>query len=248
MFKKIVSLSALSLSALLLILSVVDVFADSVFLFEALPLKLAVVLLILLTVTVTVTACFMRAWRRPLLLLACLLHTPLAGGTAVVWLYGICFPEAMPMKALFPFLVALISFASVIQTTVMVVGEGMYDADPEEPEEDDSLWEDDDEDMKIVPNAAPKKSLVGAAAGQNAVTDEELEDGLDDLSPEPKKRRKAAERSAAANNVSRPQAAKPEASAQNKFTDPFALLSEAEDFDQWKKSVKDIFGDEKNGQ
>ena len=54
MFKKILSISALSVSALLLILSVVDVFADKVMLLELLPLKLAVVLMLLITVAVTV--------------------------------------------------------------------------------------------------------------------------------------------------------------------------------------------------
>ena len=235
-FKKILSISALSLSALLLILSAIDLFIDFA-LFEWLPLKIAVVLMLVLSLAVTLVACFAGAWRKPLLLLACLLQTPVAGGVAVVWVYGLCFPEALPLLALFPFLVAFAALASVIQALVILVGEGMYepleDSDEDEDEYDfdeddlDEEEEDEDEDVKI---ASPKKPSASA--------EEDDEDDLDDLSPDYKKSKPTA----VAQGGQKP-AAKKKAS-----DDPFAVLREEVDFDQWQKSVKGIFNEKKDGE
>lgn len=146
MFKKILSISALSVSALLLIGAAADVLSDKVALFQLLPVRLAVVLMILLSLAITVMACMDGSWRRPLLLLACLLQTPVGGAMGVLLVYGLCFPESLPLDTLLPYLTALVALASVIQAVVMIVGEGMYDDGEENEDEDEDEDEDDDWD------------------------------------------------------------------------------------------------------
>ena len=277
MFKKILSISALSVSALLLILSVVDVFADSVALFELLPLKIAVVLMLLLSLAVTMVACFAGAWRKPLLLLACLLQTPVAGAMAVVWVYGLCFPDVMPLQALFPFLVALTGLASVIQAVVIIVGEGMYEDLPapsasEEDDEDDfaayadELFgdEDEDEDADVTVAApasratvvsapveadpfesAPVKPKTMSAPRKAQLTADDLGTAEFDLAPVPKKKRIAADDLPDELPIRRAPAEKPHP-PKTEFADPFALLKEEADFDEWKKSVKGMFDEKKD--
>ena len=277
MFKKILSISSLSVSALLLILSVVDVFVDSVALFELLPLKIAVVLMLLLSLTVTLVACFAGAWRRPLLLLACLLQTPVAGAMAVVWVYGLCFPEVMPLQALFPFLVALTGLASVIQAVVIIVGEGMYEDLPapaasEEDDEDDfaayadELFGDEEEnedaDVKVAApvakstvakdfweeasfEPAPVKPKTTSVPRKAPLTAEDLGTAEDDLAPVPQKKRTAADDLPDELPIRRTPAEKPQ-QPKAEFADPFALLKEEADFDEWKKSVKGMFDEKKD--
>ena len=276
MFKKILSISALSVSALLLILSVVDVFVDSVALFELLPLKIAVVLMLLLSLTVTLVACFAGAWRRPLLLLACLLQTPVAGAMAVVWVYGLCFPEVMPLQALFPFLVALTGLASVIQAVVIIVGEGMYEDLPapaasEEDDEDDFaayadelFGEEEDEDADVTVAApaaraaavsapveeepfepAPIKPGTMSAPRKAQLTADDLGTAEDDLAPVPRRKRTAADELPDELPIRRKPAEKPQ-QPKAEFADPFALLKEEADFDEWKKSVKGMFDEKKD--
>lgn len=286
MFKKILSISALSVSALLLILSVVDVFVDSVALFELLPLKIAVVLMLLLSLTVTLVACFAGAWRRPLLLLACLLQTPVAGAMAVVWVYGLCFPEVMPLQALFPFLVALTGLASVIQAVVIILGEGMYEDLPapaasEEDDEDDFaayadelFGEEEDEDADVTVAApaaraaatrvaaarvaalsapveeepfepAPIKPGTMSAPRKAQLTADDLGTAEDDLAPVPRKKRSVADELPDELPIRRKPAEKPQ-QPKAEFADPFALLKEEADFDEWKKSVKGMFDEKKD--
>ncbi|MBQ7325718.1 MAG: hypothetical protein IJW98_08235 [Clostridia bacterium] len=286
MFKKILSISALSVSALLLILSVVDVFVDSVALFELLPLKIAVVLMLLLSLTVTLVACFAGAWRRPLLLLACLLQTPVAGAMAVVWVYGLCFPEVMPLQALFPFLVALTGLASVIQAVVIILGEGMYEDLPapaasEEDDEDDFaayadelFGEEEDEDADVTVAApaaraaatrvaaarvaalsapveeepfepAPIKPGTMSAPRKAQLTADDLGTAEDDLAPVPRRKRTAADELPDELPIRRKPAEKPQ-QPKAEFADPFALLKEEADFDEWKKSVKGMFDEKKD--
>lgn len=266
MYKKILSIAALSISALLLILSVVDVFADKAAMFELLPLKLAVVLMLLLSLAVTVVACIDGSWRRPLLLLACLLQTPVAGAMAVVWVYGLCFPEVMPLQALFPFLVALTALASVIQATVVIVGEGMY-----EPEEDDAPQEDDvsaadepvedgtqdellsEKEPEPAPAPAPVRPTVKSVPRKALLTADELEDAEDDLAPIPKRKKSghpapAEKRVVTPASASHTAPAKPKTESAKKYADPFDLLKEEVQFDEWKNSVKDIFEEKKDGE
>lgn len=275
MYKKILSISALSVSALLLILSVVDVFADKVVLFDLLPLKLAVVLMLLLALAVTAVACIDGSWRRPLLLLACLLQTPVAGAMAVVWVYGLCFPEVMPLQALFPFLVALTALASVIQSVVMIVGEGMYEpedggetendsaasadapaSDAEEVSAEDSANASEPEKVPAsAPSApaAPPRPTVKAMPRKALLTSDELEEAEDDLAPIPKKK-KHGQPAPAEKQVSAPApaphtpSAKPKTEPAKKYADPFDLLKEEVQFDEWKNSVKDIFDEKKDGE
>jgi hypothetical protein len=273
MIKKILSISSLSVAALLLILSVVDVFADSVALFELLPLKIAVVLMLLLSLAVTIMACFAGAWRRPLLLLACLLQTPVAGAMAVVWVYGLCFPDVMPLQALFPFLVALTGLASVIQAVVIIVGEGMYDlpdesaesasqdsegADETEVDDDDFatyadelFGDDEDDDVRVAapvvhtPKAAPVKPKTTAAPRKAQLTADELGSAEDDLAPVPRRKRNADMDLDEDLPVRRAPAVQPK-QKNEEFADPFALLKEEAEFDEWKKSVKGIFDEKKD--
>jgi hypothetical protein len=247
MFKKILSIAALSISALLLILSVVDVFADKVMLLELLPLKLVVVLMLLITVAVTMVACFDGSWRRPLLLLACLLQTPVAGAMAVVWLYGLCFPEAMPMQALFPFLVALTALASVIQTVVMIVGEGMYEPMDEmaegEEDEDAAYW---DELADLEMDRSSVRPAAGKAAPRQArPAVATMEDDEDDLAPVSKKRRSAPADYPTAMQKPTPTYAQTEP---RKYTDPFALLEEENQLEQRKNSAKVSSNTSKDGE
>ena len=274
MFKKILSFSALSFSALLLILSVIDIFVDAA-MFEWIPLKIAMVLMLALSLTVTIVACIIRVWRRPLLLLACLLQTPLAGGVTVVWVYGLCFPEVMPLQALFPFLVALASLATVIQTVVVIVGEGMYepldltesshkeqDEDWNEEEDDDffayadELSVDEEEEID-VPTKAPARSATAtsaaakpktvAAPGKAQLTEDDLDFAQDDLAPIPKRKRDAADDLWEEESYY-PTAPKQEKPKKDEFADPFVLLKEEAEFDQWKNSVKGIFDEKKDGE
>lgn len=236
MFKKILSIAALSVSALLLILSVVDVFADKVMLLELLPLKLVVVLKLLITVAVTVVACFDGSWRRPLLLLACLLQTPVAGAMAVVWLYGICFPEVMPLQALFPFLVALTALASVVQTVVMIVGEGMYEpleeVVPEEEADEDSAYLDELADLEMDRSSA--RPATGKAAPRKARPAVNAMDD-DDLSPVSKR----GYTSPVDYSQGKKQPAPANAQIQSrKYTDPFALLEEENQLEQRKNGTQ----------
>ncbi len=246
MFKKILSISALSISALLLILSVVDVFADKLMLLELLPLKLAVVLMLLITVAVTLVACFDGSWRRPLLLLACLLQTPVAGAMAVVWLYGVCFPEAMPLQALFPFLVALTALASVIQTVVMIVGEGMYEpfekiVEKPKDDEDSAYWDelaDLEMDISSARPAAGKTAPRNTRPAVNAMDD-------DDLSPVSKRGYTSPVDYSGAKKQPTPTYAQ---TAPRKYTDPFALLEEENQLEQRKNSANMPSGGETDGE
>lgn len=250
MFKKILSISALSISALLLILSVVDVFADRVALFELLPLKLATVLMLILSLAVTVVACFSGSWRRPLLLVACLLQTPVAGAMAVVWVYGLCFPEVMPLQALFPFLVALTALASVIQAVVVIVGEGIYEPveDPEETEDLTTYFDelsaegmDDDfvpAEVRATPSAtaSEEKPVARVMPRKTLPTADELDDADDDLAPIPKRRRSAPAVDPAPVQEASP--VKPQVENLT-YTDPFALLEEETWLDQRKNTAQD---------
>lgn len=275
MFKKILSISALSLSALLLILSVIDVFVDAT-LFEWIPLKIAVVLMLTLSLTVTIVACIIGAWRRPLLLLACLLQTPVAGAMAVVWVYGLCFPDVMPLQALFPFLVIFTSLASVIQATVVVVGEGMYEPLHERKTVNDIDFASFDfDDDQVLLDEEAEEVIEEASDDEEFDDDEDFEDEDDDIKiapvkkPAPKAAPKAApkvapkampreeEESVGDEDELSPdyeeapkQTVKASSNQTKKVTDPFSILQVQSDFDQWKKSVNGFFDekDEKDGE
>ena len=97
-------LAVLGVSGLLLILSVVDVFAADLVLFDLLPIHIAVFALLFSTLGLTVFACADQLTRRPLALLACLLQTPMAGGLLLLYVYEWAFPESLPLSLILPFL------------------------------------------------------------------------------------------------------------------------------------------------
>lgn len=126
LLKKIIPISALSLSGLLLVLAAVDGFSSGVALFETFVMKLAMVLMLLCSLSVTLLACIEGSLRRPLVLLACLLHTPIAGGLVLLLVYDFANPEQLPMAFILPFVILLVALASVIQAVVMLLCDGVY--------------------------------------------------------------------------------------------------------------------------
>lgn len=126
LFKKIVPLSALGVSLLTLVLAVVDCLSAELALFSLLPVQLLSVLLLLCSLGVTLIACIERTLRRPLVLLACLLHTPIGGGLLLLYVFDLAFPDQLPMALLLPYVMLLVSVASALQAGVTVLCDGIY--------------------------------------------------------------------------------------------------------------------------
>ncbi len=131
--KKIIPIAALSVGGILLLIAILDVFMAAA-LFETLILRLSVILMLLLSLGVTVYACVEESLRRPLVLLACLLETPIGGGLAVLLIYEALFPGKLPLAALLPFIMLLAAMSTCIQAGVMLLCADIYRE--EEDEED----------------------------------------------------------------------------------------------------------------
>lgn len=131
-FKKIVPLSSLGVSLLTLVLAAVDCLSAELALFTLLPVQLVAVLLLLCSLGVTLLACVERTLRRPLVLLACLFHTPIGGGLLLLYVYDLVFPEQLPMALLLPYVMLLVSVASALQAGVTVICDGIYTEEEEE--------------------------------------------------------------------------------------------------------------------
>lgn len=129
LFKKILPLTALSVSVVMLVLSVIDSLSAELLLFELLPVQLGAVLLLLCSLGVTVLACMERSLRRPLVLLACLFHTPIGGGLLLLYVYDLAFPEQLPMALLLPYIMLLVSVASALQAGVTILCDSIYAAE-----------------------------------------------------------------------------------------------------------------------
>lgn len=170
---------ALTVSLLLLIAAVVDIFS-AITLFQTILFRLAVAAMLLLSFGVTIFACLSAEMRRPLILFACLLQTPIGGGMALVLVYDLCYPDQLQMDALLPILTVLVAFASAIPAAVLLLcksieadegGEGAeYTAAPSA-----------DDDLRPIANAPRRK------APPAKTVDREEED---DLSPVSRKRKR----------------------------------------------------------
>ncbi len=142
LLKKILPLAILGSAAVMLILAIVDVFMGSVVLFDLLPVQLSAVLLLILSLGLTVLACTDSGLRRPLVLLACLLHTPIGGGMLVLYIYDLAFPDQIPMALILPFVIMLVAISSAMQAGVTMLCASLYaeeegDLPPKPAEEDD---------------------------------------------------------------------------------------------------------------
>ncbi|MBQ8288429.1 MAG: hypothetical protein IJX76_06625 [Clostridia bacterium] len=149
LLKKILPLSVLGFSGLMLILAVIDIFADAA-LFSLLPIHLGTILLLLLSLGLTGLACAEPSLRRPLVLLACLLQTPIGGGLLILYVYEWAFPAQLPLGLLLPFVMLIVSVASALQAGVTILCDGMYAEEAEDAKEDDPpasdlAWQDEEE-------------------------------------------------------------------------------------------------------
>lgn len=145
--KKYLPWAVLGFSGLLLILSVMDIFAADLLLFDLLILHLAVFALLILSLGLTVFACVDRHTRRPLALLACLLQTPIGGGLLLLYVYEWAFPDHLPLGLILPFVVLLVSVASALQAGVLILCIRLYEEDDPQVHTTDDLDELYDESL-----------------------------------------------------------------------------------------------------
>ncbi|MBQ8383525.1 MAG: hypothetical protein IJX47_10005 [Clostridia bacterium] len=170
MMKKILPLSVLGCSGLMLILAVVDIFADAV-LFETLPVHLGTILLLLLSLGLTVLACVDMSLRRPLVLLACLLQTPIGGGLLLLYVYEWAFPDHLPLGLLLPFVMLLVSVASALQAGVTILCGGMYAEDIEDEAEYAPAEQTEDE-CEIPEHEPAKDSTLAQEMQEQSVSEQ----------------------------------------------------------------------------
>lgn len=166
MIKKILPLSVLACAGLMLVLSVVDVFTESIVMFDLFFMHLGALLLLLLSLGLTVLVCVEQSLRRPLTLLACLLHTPIGGGLLVLYVYEWAFPDDLPLELLLPFVMMLVCVASALQAGVTILCAGIYaeetGADEDESEADGA------EDELAADNRRTVKEIASVPASDGA--------------------------------------------------------------------------------
>lgn len=176
MLKKLLPYTALIVSMLLLITAVIDAFS-AITLFETLLFRIAVVAMLLLSFGVTILSCFSAEMRRPLILLAGLLQTPIGGGMALVLVYDFCYPDQLQMDALLPLITILVAFASAIQSAVLLLCKSI-EADEEMTDADDMIDRPTADDLR--PSAPKRQTKV--ASPRPVSLDLDMDDDLSPIS------------------------------------------------------------------
>ncbi len=168
LIKKIAPLAVLGLSVLMLVLSVIDIFSSTLQLFDRWYVILASVVLLLGSLGLTLISCLEPTMRRPLVLLGCLLHTPIGGGLILLYVYGMAFPDALPMAMVMPFAMLLFTVASAVQAGIFYLCNALYeeeiapDSEGEEDEGDDERAEAVESAPEAAPEAAPETAPEAA--------------------------------------------------------------------------------------